>query len=159
MCSCAVRFAAAFAFTGNTGVDNLEGEQLPDRPEPAQIARDRSLKKTNSKYKTRGASDVKNVMVQPPSAASERVYIACEQALLFGRVKRVSRERESERRSREGPRKGEHLSSAPRSRILARLTSLAQIGELSRRLEFLAYYQSRSMTNRRVHCQNTYKQV
>lgn len=45
-------------------------------PEPAQIARDRSLKKTNSKYKTRGggASDVKNVMVQPPSAASERVF-------------------------------------------------------------------------------------
>ena len=29
--------------------------------------------------------------------------IACEQALLFGRVKRVSRERASERRSRKGP--------------------------------------------------------
>ena len=29
--------------------------------------------------------------------------IACEQALLFGQVKRVSRERASERRSREGP--------------------------------------------------------
>ena len=28
--------------------------------------------------------------------------VACEQALLFGRVKRVSRERASERRSREG---------------------------------------------------------
>ena len=47
--------------------------------------------------------------------------LACEQALLFGRVKRVSRERASERRSREG-------------RVLARLTSLAQIGELARRL-------------------------
>ena len=33
--------------------------------------------------------------------------IACEQALLFRRVKRVSRERASERWSREGPRKGE----------------------------------------------------
>ena len=33
--------------------------------------------------------------------------LACEQALLFGRVKRVSRERASERRSREGQRKGE----------------------------------------------------
>ena len=32
--------------------------------------------------------------------------LACEQALLFGRVKRVSRERASEQRSREGPRKG-----------------------------------------------------
>ena len=42
--------------------------------------------------------------------------LACEQALLFGRVKRVSRERASERRSRE------------------RLASLAQIGELARRL-------------------------
>ena len=33
--------------------------------------------------------------------------LACEQALLFVGVKRVSRERASERRSREGPRKGE----------------------------------------------------
>ena len=33
--------------------------------------------------------------------------IACEQALLFGRAKRVSRGRASERRSRKGPRKGE----------------------------------------------------
>ena len=33
--------------------------------------------------------------------------LACEQALLFGRAKRVSRERASERRSREGQRKGE----------------------------------------------------
>ena len=32
-------------------------------------------------------------------------YLACEQALLFGRVKRVSRERARERRSREGQRK------------------------------------------------------
>ena len=50
--------------------------------------------------------------------------IACEQALLFGRVKRVSGERASERRSREGPR----------SRVLARLASLAQKGEVARRL-------------------------
>ena len=33
--------------------------------------------------------------------------IACEQALLFGRVKRAERERASERRSHERPRKGE----------------------------------------------------
>ena len=33
--------------------------------------------------------------------------VACEQALLFGRVKRVSRESASERRSREEQRKGE----------------------------------------------------
>ena len=33
--------------------------------------------------------------------------IACEQVLLFGRAKRVSRGRASERRSRKGPRKGE----------------------------------------------------
>ena len=32
------------------------------------------------------------------------VNVACEQALLLGRVKRVSRERASDRRSREGPR-------------------------------------------------------
>ena len=50
--------------------------------------------------------------------------VACEQALLFGRVKRVSRERASERRSREGQS----------SRVHARLASLAQIGEPARRL-------------------------
>ena len=33
--------------------------------------------------------------------------LACKQALLFGRAKRVSRERESERRSRKGQRNGE----------------------------------------------------
>ena len=48
------------AFTGNGMLSSsLEGEQLPDRRKPAQIASDRSLKKTNSKYKTRGASDIK----------------------------------------------------------------------------------------------------
>ena len=40
------------------------------------------------------------------------IGIACEQAFLFGRVKRVSRERASERRSREGQRKGE-LATIP----------------------------------------------
>ena len=43
--------------------------------------------------------------------------LACEQALLFGQAKRASRER-----------------FAARSRVLARLVSLAQIGELARRL-------------------------
>ena len=38
--------------------------------------------------------------------------IACEQALLFGRVKRVSRERASERQSRHEPAKGE-LATIP----------------------------------------------
>ena len=55
--------------------------------------------------------------------------LACEQALLFRRVKRVLGKRASDRRSREGQRKG-----APRSRVLARLASLAQVGELARRL-------------------------
>ena len=50
--------------------------------------------------------------------------IACEQALLFGQAKRASRERASE-----GPR-----GFAAGSRVLARLVSLAQIGELARRL-------------------------
>ena len=55
--------------------------------------------------------------------------VACKQALLFGRAKRASRER------RASQRKGD-LSSAPRgfayrSRVLARLASLAQVGELA----------------------------
>ena len=51
----------------------------------------------------------------PGKNASQR--IACEQALLFERVKQASRER-----------------AAPRLLVLARLASLAQIGELARRL-------------------------
>ena len=47
------------------GVEQLiqirEEEQPPDRPESAQIARDWSLKQIKSKYKTRGAFDVKKV--------------------------------------------------------------------------------------------------
>ena len=46
--------------------------------------------------------------------------IACEQDLLFGQAKRASRERASE--------------GLRRSRVLARLVSLAQIGEPARRL-------------------------
>ena len=55
-------------------------------------------------------------------AVTASLFIACEQALLFGRVKRVSRERASERRSHEG------------ARVLARLASLTQIRVLARRL-------------------------
>ena len=57
-----------------------------------------------------------------PSRSVRQMLVAGAQALLFGRVKRVSRERASGRRSREGPRP------------LTRLASLAQIGELARRL-------------------------
>ena len=61
--------------------------------------------------------------------------VACKQALLFGRAKRVSRECASEWRSREGLARGGGgrggVGSAPHSRILARL---AQTGELARRL-------------------------
>ena len=60
--------------------------------------------------------------------AGNFAILACKQALLFGGAKPVSRERASERRSREGQGKG---PSAPRSHVLARLP---QIGELARRL-------------------------
>ena len=55
--------------------------------------------------------------------------LACEQAFLFGRAKRVSRERTRERRSREG--------QGPLARAFSR-GSLAQIGELARRLDVRA---------------------
>ena len=89
------------------------------------------------------------------SVADERKcfgrQIACEQALLFGWVKGVSRERESERRSRRGrgkeslqrslikfnlyfaQTKGNTISFPFLGPSLA-LTSLAQIGEFARRL-------------------------
>ena len=41
----------------------IREEQPPDRPEPAQIARDRSLKQIKSKYKTRESSDGKKVLL------------------------------------------------------------------------------------------------
>ena len=56
------------------------------------------------------------------------VCLACEQALLFGQAKRASRELACP-----AP-----LSFAARLRVLARLVSLAQIGELARRLVFVA---------------------
>ena len=55
------------------------------------------------------------------SAGAAVLCVACEQALLFGQAKRASRER-----------------FAARSRVLARLVSLAQIGELARRLFFVS---------------------
>ena len=42
---------------------------------------------------------------------------ACEQALLFGRVKRGSRERASERRRREGPAKTPSLARSREARF------------------------------------------
>jgi len=41
----------------------IQEEQQPDGPEPAQIARDWSLKQIKSKYKTREASDGKKVLL------------------------------------------------------------------------------------------------
>ena len=75
--------------------------------------------------------------------------LAYQQALLFGRAKRVSRERASERPSREGQRKARSREARfvrpnrracsqarkpLRSRVLARLASLAHMGELAPRL-------------------------
>jgi len=54
------------AFTGNKMASSnlrIREEQPPDRPEPAQIARDRSLKQIKSKYKTREASDGEKVLL------------------------------------------------------------------------------------------------
>ena len=65
----------------------------------------------------------------------EMLALACEQALLFGPVTQVSRER----------------ARAPRSRVLARLTSLAQIGELARRLVSALLY--------RTHLRKQYKRL
>ena len=56
-------------------------------------------------------ANVVDVIIYPDlvvaRTGNKLLRVACEQALLFGRAKRVSRERASERRSREGQRKGE----------------------------------------------------
>ena len=59
----------------------------------------------------------------------ERAGVACEQALLFGRVKRVSRERASERRSEA------HFAYPNR-----RACSQANIGAMSRRFHGWVYF-------------------
>ena len=56
--------------------------------------------------------------------------LACEEALLFGQAKWASPER-----SRRGLLSPAPRGFAARSRVLARLASLAQIGELARRLK------------------------
>ena len=66
--------------------------------------------------------------------------LACEQALLFGRVKRVSRERASERRSRVG-------------RVLAKLASLPKSQASA---QFAALNLSRRYNNKK-HVNNSYK--
>ena len=53
-------------------------------------------------------------------------YVACEQALLFGRAKRVSRECASERRSRKGQRKGPSLARSREARLNRRACSQAK---------------------------------
>ena len=54
-------------------------------------------------------ANVVDVIIYPDlvvaRTGNKLLRVACEQALLFGRAKRVSRERASERRSREGQRK------------------------------------------------------
>ena len=62
----------------------------------------------------------KNICLEDDLRSRIFETLACEQALLFGRVKRVSLERVNGRQSR--------------SRFLARFASLAQIGELASRL-------------------------
>ena len=75
---------------------------------------------------TRIMVDQMNWLIFVQSGVITAFDLAGKQALLFGRVKLVSRERTSKRAAK--PR------GALRSRILARLTLLAQIGELARRL-------------------------
>ena len=52
-------------------------------------------------------------------------FLACEQALLFGRAKRVSREHASERQGREGQRKGPSLARSREARPNRRACSQA----------------------------------
>ena len=63
-------------------------------------------------------ADQRRGLGRPPMVhARININLACEQALLFGRMKRVSRERASERRSREGQRKGPSLARSREARF------------------------------------------
>ena len=80
-----------------------------------------------SSYQTEGCLRMFSLLIKdppsnprPPTPPYIR-YLACEQALLFVQAKRASRERASE---------GPH-GLAARSRVFARLASLAQTGELA----------------------------
>ena len=83
-----------------------------------------SMSQTKSPEEQKSAKFGQVACLNEDTCSSGTGAIACEQTLLFGRAKRVSRERASERRSREGP--------------LARAFSRArQTGELARRLPML----------------------
>ena len=70
--------------------------------------RERDVWKRGRHYEVSRTSRARKVKINLVSTVS----LACEQALLFGRAKRAARERASERRSREGPAKGE-LATIP----------------------------------------------
>ena len=66
------------------------------------------------------------------STRAKHASLACEQALLFGRVKRVSRERASERRSREGPRSREAHFAYPNRRACSQANASSEDEPASR---------------------------
>ena len=78
----------------------------------------------------RVVSNKNGLLVRQDEGGDKANSLACKQALLFGRAKRVSRD-ENAQASGEAAR---DRGFAARSRVLARLASLDQIGELARRL-------------------------
>ena len=62
-----------------------------------------SMSQTKSPEEQKSAKFSQVACLNEDTCSSGTGAIACEQTLLFGRAKRVSRERASERRSREGP--------------------------------------------------------
>ena len=61
------------------------------------------MSQTKSPEEQKSAKFSQVACLNEDTCSSGTGAIACEQTLLFGRAKRVSRERASERRSREGP--------------------------------------------------------
>ena len=65
----------------------------------------------------RGVSNKNGLLVRQDEGGDKANSLACKQALLFGRAKRVSRERASERRSREGQRLRRSLARSRETRF------------------------------------------
>ena len=91
------------------------------------------MKEKTYMFNEKNAIDQGILATSKTLAVSNAMYLACEQALLFGRAKRAARERASERRSREGPPPAVASLLACLSRVY--FSRYPPNGELARRLQ------------------------
>ena len=123
----ATNYKMASAMPDPCHAENLQGSQR--RPEPAEIARDRSLQKTKGKYNIRGTSDTKNVSLHDrilksvswsaPDRQRNENFLWCLQRRILSSKKSViklhctsQKHVRSKERSRKSKLKGQTIAEA-----------------------------------------------